>query len=221
MTILPLVADGLSDSGTFDNCLELLMISGYSPAQAAALMIPEAWQGHSGMDPKRSAFYQHHAIMMEPWDGPALITFTDGRQVGALLDRNGLRPARYIETSDNRVIMASEVGVIAVEDKDIVHKWRLEPGRMLLVDMEKGRIVSDEDVKDEMASAAPFEDWVSKYQIKLGELPKAQEESMPKEPGEEELLCLQQANGYNLETLEVLARAHGLGLTGAGGSDGR
>ena len=203
-TILPLVADGLSDSGTFDNCLELLMICGYTPAQASALMIPEAWQGNPGMDPRRSAFYEHHAIMMEPWDGPALITFTDGRQIGALLDRNGLRPARYIETADGRVIMASEVGVIHVDEKDITHKWRLEPGRMLLIDLERGRIVSDDEVKSEMADTAPFADWVRKYQLPVANLPETPSADLPTEPAPEELLRLQQAHGYTSETLKFL-----------------
>ncbi len=203
-TILPLVADGLSDSGTFDNCMELLMVCGYTPAEAAALMIPEAWQGNPEMEAGRKAFYEHHAIMMEPWDGPALIAFTDGRQIGALLDRNGLRPARYVETADGRVVMASEVGVIDVPEAEITHKWRLEPGRMLLVDLERGRIVGDDEAKSELAGSRPFAEWVGKYQIPLSELPETPEGSLPESPGPEEILCLQQAHGYTSETLKFI-----------------
>lgn len=201
--IFPLVADSLSDSGVFDNCLELLMVAGYSPAQALALMIPEAWQHHAQMDLAKRAFYQHHATIMEPWDGPALIAFTNGRQIGAVLDRNGLRPARYIETADGRVVMASEVGVLDVPDDQIVNKWRLEPGRMLLIDLEEGRIVSDVEAKEELAAAQPFTQWVKDFQIPLAQLP-APPTAAPARPSAAELLKLQLAYGYNQEDIKFI-----------------
>ena len=143
----PIIREGISDSATFDNALELLVAGGYSLAHAMMLMIPEAWQDNPLMDPERRAFYEYHAALMEPWDGPAAIAFTDGRQIGATLDRNGLRPARYVVTDDDRVIMASEVGVLDIPESRIVRKWRLQPGRMLLVDLEQGRIIGDEELK--------------------------------------------------------------------------
>src|SRR6478752_939969 len=140
----PLIYDGQSDSASFDNALELLVMGGYSVAHAMMMLIPEAWEAHTLMDPNRRAFYEYHAAMMEPWDGPAAIAFTDGRQIGATLDRNGLRPARYVVTDDDLVIMASETGVIPVAEDKIKRKWRLQPGEMLLIDFEEGRIVEDE-----------------------------------------------------------------------------
>ena len=139
----PLIYPGQSDSASFDNALELLVMSGYSIAHAVMMMIPEAWEGHSLMDPSRRAFYEYHAAMMEPWDGPASIAFTDGRQIGATLDRNGLRPSRYIVTSDDLVIMGSECGCLPIPEEKIVKKWRLQPGKMFLVDLEKGRIIDE------------------------------------------------------------------------------
>lgn len=202
--ILPLVADGLSDSGTFDNCLELLMVAGYSPAQAVTLMIPEAWQNHSAMAPAKRAFYEHHAPMMEPWDGPALITFTDGRQIGAVLDRNGLRPARYIETKDGRVVMASEMGVIDIPDAEITSKWRLEPGRMLLVDMEQGRMVSDGEAKEAMVRHQDFGQWVKDSQIELATMDARDGGFKPARPSTPELRKLQLAFGYTQEDLKFI-----------------
>ncbi|MDP1718159.1 MAG: glutamate synthase subunit alpha, partial [Burkholderiales bacterium] len=137
----PLIYEGQSDSASFDNALELLAMSGYSIAHSVMMMIPEAWEGHTLMDTSRRAFYEYHAAMMEPWDGPAAIAFTDGRQIGATLDRNGLRPARYIVTDDDLVIMASEAGVLPIPEERIIKKWRLQPGKMFLVDLEKGRII--------------------------------------------------------------------------------
>ncbi|HEV3007426.1 MAG TPA: glutamate synthase subunit alpha, partial [Burkholderiales bacterium] len=137
--IWPLIYDGQSDSGSFDNALELLVMGGYSVAHAMMMMIPEAWENHTLMDPARRAFYEYHAAMMEPWDGPASIAFTDGRQIGATLDRNGLRPSRYIVTDDDLVIMGSECGCLPIPEEKIVKKWRLQPGKMFLVDLEKGR----------------------------------------------------------------------------------
>ena len=156
--IWPLIYDGQSDSASFDNALELLVMGGYSVAHAMMMMIPEAWENHTLMDPARRAFYEYHAAMMEPWDGPASIAFTDGRQIGATLDRNGLRPSRYIVTDDDLVIMGSECGCLPIPEEKIVKKWRLQPGKMFLVDLEKGRIVDDKELKDtpgERASPTP------------------------------------------------------------------
>ena len=203
-SIFPLVTESSSDSGTFDNCLDLLLVCGYTPAQAVSMMIPEAWQGNPHMPEERSVYYQYHATMMEPWDGPALIAFTNGVQIGALLDRNGLRPARYIETSDHRVVMGSEVGVIDVAEKDIVHKWRLEPGRMLLVDLEQKSIVSDIDAKNKLASKQYFKAWVNDYQIKLIDVMEVNDEEFTQQPSKEELLNLQQANRYTKEDIKFI-----------------
>ncbi|MBS1222320.1 MAG: glutamate synthase, partial [Proteobacteria bacterium] len=142
----PLIGDGASDSATFDNALELLLAAGYSLPHAMMLMVPEAWADNPLMDPQRRAFYEYHAALIEPWDGPAAIAFTDGRQIGATLDRNGLRPARYLVTDDDQVIMASEMGVLPIPEEKIVKKWRLQPGKMLLIDLEQGRIVGDDEI---------------------------------------------------------------------------
>ncbi len=163
----PLIYPGQSDSASFDNALELLVMSGYSLAHAMMMMIPEAWESHTLMDPKRRAFYEYHAAMMEPWDGPAAVAFTDGRQIGATLDRNGLRPARYLVTDDDYVIMASESGVLPIPDEKIVKKWRLQPGKMFLIDMEQGRIIDDKELKESLAAAKPYQDWLSRINIKL------------------------------------------------------
>ncbi len=149
----PISYEGQSDTACFDNALEFLVQGGYSLAHAAMMLIPEAWAGNPLMDAKRRAFYEYHACLMEPWDGPAAMAFTDGRQIGATLDRNGLRPARYLVTDDGLVIMASETGVLPIEEKTIVEKWRLQPGKMLLIDLEKGCIVSDEEIKAELSLA--------------------------------------------------------------------
>ncbi|TIO51955.1 MAG: glutamate synthase subunit alpha, partial [Mesorhizobium sp.] len=143
----PISYEGQSDTACFDNALEFLFQGGYSLSHAMMMLIPEAWAGNKLMDSDRKAFYEYHAALMEPWDGPAAVVFTDGRQIGATLDRNGLRPARYIVTDDDRVIMASEAGVLPVPEEKIVQKWRLQPGRMLLIDLAKGRIISDEEIK--------------------------------------------------------------------------
>ena len=154
--LYPIIFDGQCDTATFDNALELLMMSGYSLAHAVMMMIPEAWEQHTLMDARRRAFYEYHAAMMEPWDGPAAMVFTDGRQIGATLDRNGLRPARYIVTDDDLVIMASESRRAADPRERIVKKWRLQPGKMFLIDLEQGRIIDDEELKDPLASAKPY-----------------------------------------------------------------
>ncbi|MGH8746306.1 MAG: glutamate synthase large subunit, partial [Burkholderiales bacterium] len=197
--IWPLIYDGQSDSASFDNALELLVMAGYSVAHAMMMMIPEAWENHALMDPGRRAFYEYHAAMMEPWDGPASIAFTDGRQIGATLDRNGLRPSRYVVTDDNLVIMASEVGVLPVPEEHIIKKWRLQPGKMFLVDLERGRIIDDKELKESLASAKPYAEWIERIRIKLDALPAPKEKRDPARAG---LLDRQQAFGYTQEDLK-------------------
>src|SRR5579862_6093855 len=156
----PLIPHGQSDTASLDNALELLMAGGYPLAHAVMMLIPEAWAGNKLMDAKRRAFYEYHAALMEPWDGPAAVAFTDGRQIGATLDRNGLRPARFLVTDDERVIMASEAGVLPIPEERIVKKWRLQPGKMLLIDLEEGRIISDDEVKNQLARKHPYAEWL-------------------------------------------------------------
>lgn len=195
----PLIGDGSSDSATFDNALELLVAGGYSLAHAMMMMIPEAWDNNPLMDKKRKAFYEYHAALMEPWDGPAAVAFTDGRQIGATLDRNGLRPARYIVTDDDMVVVASEVGVLPeIPEKSIVTKWRLQPGKMFLIDLEEGRIIDDEEVKANLANAKPYKQWLSNTQIMLEDLP---EEVAAMTPDRDILLDRQQAFGYTQEDI--------------------
>lgn len=169
--LYPIVYEGQSDTATFDNCLELLVNSGYSLAHAMMMMIPEAWEQHTHMDPSRRAFYEYHAAMMEPWDGPAAVAFTDGRQIGATLDRNGLRPARYLITDDDMVIMASEAGTLPIPESRIVKKWRLQPGKMFLIDLEQGRIIDDAEIKSQLANSRPYRQWIDRVRIKLESLP--------------------------------------------------
>ncbi|VFM95899.1 MAG: glutamate synthase (NADH) large subunit [Candidatus Kentron sp. G] len=175
----PVVDDDVSDSATFDNALELLVAGGYSLTHAMMLMIPEAWRDNPLMDEGRRAFYEYHAGVMEPWDGPAAIAFTDGRQIGATLDRNGLRPARYIVTKDERVIMGSEVGVLHIPEENIAQKWRLQPGRMFLIDLTQGRIVDDSELKTQLAGAHPYQDWLDRSRIRLQDLPAGKEPPFP------------------------------------------
>ena len=168
---LPICASGGSDSASFDEVLELLHLGGRSLPHAMLMMIPEAWENNKKMDAKKRAFYRFHASLMEPWDGPACVAFTDGTLIGAVLDRNGLRPSRYWVTKDDILIMASEVGVVDIDQANVVHKGRLQPGKMLLVDTSQKRIVSDEEVKQELASALPYEQWLEDGLIELGDLP--------------------------------------------------
>src|SRR5713226_1146611 len=172
----PISYEGQSDTACFDNALEFLVQGGYSLPHAVMMMIPEAWAGNPLMDEERRAFYEYHAALMEPWDGPAAIAFTDGRQIGATLDRNGLRPARYIVTDDDHLIMASEAGVLPVPEEKITSKWRLQPGKMLLIDLEEGRIIEDDEIKRELAAQHPYEAWLEATQFKLSELPDVSEE---------------------------------------------
>ena len=198
--IWPLIYDGQSDSASFDNALELLVMGGYSLAHAMMLMIPEAWAGNPLMDEDRRAFYEYHAALMEPWDGPAAMAFTDGRQIGATLDRNGLRPARFIVTDDDYIVMASEVGVLDIPERKVVKKWRLQPGKMLLVDTEQGRIIDDAELKRTLATAKPYREWIERTRIALDDLP----EPAPPQPTEVPLLDRQQAFGYTQEDLRVI-----------------
>ena len=198
--LYPIVYKGQSDTATFDNCLELLLMAGYPLAHAMMMMIPEAWENHALMDERRRAFYEFHAAMMEPWDGPAAIAFTDGRQIGATLDRNGLRPARYCLTDDGVVILASEAGVLPVPAGRIVKKWRLQPGKMLLIDTEQGRIIDDDELKNQLAGSKPWREWMERIRIKL-EGPAVGE--MTVDPPES-LRPLQRAFGYTREDLELV-----------------
>ena len=200
-SIWPLIPEGQSDSACFDNALELLVMGGYSLAHAMMILIPEAWAGNKQMDAQRRAFYEYHAALMEPWDGPAAVAFTDGRQIGATLDRNGLRPARYLVTNDDLVIMASEMGVLDIAEERIVKKWRLQPGKMFLIDLEQGRIIDDAELKAELASARPYREWLTKTQIHLDELPT---DVAPMAPDAETLLDAQQAFGYTQEDVKFL-----------------
>ncbi|MDT8386669.1 MAG: glutamate synthase large subunit [Thiogranum sp.] len=217
--IWPLIPEGQSDSACFDNALELLVAGGYSMAHAMMMLIPEAWAGNPLMPAKRRAFYEYHAALMEPWDGPAAVAFTDGRQIGATLDRNGLRPARYLITDDDMVVMASEMGVLPIPASKIVKKWRLQPGKMFLIDMEQGRIIDDEELKTGLADGQPYQEWLKKSQIHLKDLPS----DVPGNGSDPDtLLDRQQAFGYTQEDLKLLMlpmAAVGQEAIGSMGSD--
>ncbi len=213
----PLITEGQSDTACFDNALELLVAGGYSLAHAMMLLIPEAWTGNPLMDHKRRAFYEYHAAFMEPWDGPAAIAFTDGRQIGATLDRNGLRPARYLITDDDLVVMASEMGVLDIPEEKIIKKWRLQPGKMLLIDMDEGRIINDDELKTKLALRAPYQDWLHGSQIKLEELP---DEIAAMAPDDETLLNRQQAFGFTQEDIKFFLTPMAIGSQDPIGSMG-
>ncbi|MEJ2609014.1 MAG: glutamate synthase large subunit [Candidatus Thiodiazotropha sp.] len=199
--IWPLIPEGQSDSACFDNALELLVAGGYTLAHAMMMLIPEAWGGNKLMDQQRRAFYEYHAALMEPWDGPAAVAFTDGRQIGATLDRNGLRPARYLITEDDLVVMASEMGVLDIPEEKIIKKWRLQPGKMFLIDLQQGRIIDDAEIKAELAAAKPYQDWLDQTQIDLDSLPS---DVAPMAPNDKDLLNAQQAFGYSQEDIKFL-----------------
>ncbi|NOY89831.1 MAG: glutamate synthase large subunit [Deltaproteobacteria bacterium] len=202
MRCLPIIEPNVSDSGSFDNVLEFLLMGGRSLASSIMMMIPEAWQNDAQMDPARRAYYEYHSCMMEPWDGPASIVFTDGRFLGAVLDRNGLRPSRYYLTTDGRMILSSEVGVLpSVRPEQIAHKGRLKPGRMLLVDFEQGRMVPDEEVKATIAEKNPYARWLDEQRIELAELPAAKEIHGFQPKG---LVPRLRAFGYTTESLELM-----------------
>jgi glutamate synthase (NADPH/NADH) large chain len=198
--LYPLIFEGQSDTACFDNALELLVMAGYPIAQAMMMMIPEAWENHTLMDDNRRAFYEYHAAMMEPWDGPAAMAFTDGRQIGGTLDRNGLRPARYLITDDDLVVMASEAGVLPIPESKIIKKWRLQPGKMFLIDLDAGRIIEDQEIKNTYANAKPYKQWINSVRIRLNKLPEAP--AFIK--SDVALLDRQQAFGYTHEDIKFL-----------------
>ena len=216
--IWPIIEEGQSDTASFDNALELLVMGGYSIAEAMLIMIPEAWQNNNIMDEKLKNFYEYHAPIMEPWDGPANIAFTDGKQIGALLDRNGLRPARYVITNDDEVIFASEMGLIPIDEAKIKSKWRLEPGKMLLVDLEKGIIIKDQEIKKDVADKRPWKKLLKLNQIKIGDIPETKElnkNSLSRK-------SLQKAFGYTQEDEKFLLNPmveNGMEATGSMGTD--
>ena len=198
--LFPIVEPDCSDSGTFDNVLEFLWMSGRTLQEAVMMMIPEAWQQHPNMDPAKRAFYEYHACLMEPWDGPASIAFTDGTYIGAVLDRNGLRPSRYYITDDDKCIMASEVGVVDVDPARVVEKGRLQPGRMFLIDFDQGRMIPDEELKQTFAAKQPYADWLSRQRIEMTDIPVA----APVAPDKASLRARMQAFGYTTETLQFM-----------------
>ncbi len=214
-----------SDTATFDNCLELLTMAGYPISQAVMMMIPEPWEQHATMDERRKAFYEYHAAMMEPWDGPASIVFTDGRQIGATLDRNGLRPSRYCVTDDDLVIMASESGVLPVPEHKIIRKWRLQPGKMFLIDLEQGRMVDDEEIKATLSHSKPYKQWIENLRIKLDDVTAAAAGTALSTAAAESsvsLLDRQQAFGYTQEDIKFLMTPmaiNGEEATGSMGND--
>jgi glutamate synthase (ferredoxin) len=219
--VLPVIDTDGSDSAMLDNVLEMLVLSGRSLPHAMMMLIPEAWQAHENMAPERRAFYEYHACLMEPWDGPAAVVFTDGRMIGATLDRNGLRPGRYYVTADDRVVMASEVGVLPeIPPEKVVRKGRLQPGRMFLVDLAEGRIVDDAEIKARIAAEKPYGEWVAKNMVRLEELPVAPApEALPDHA---ELLRRQMAFGYTQEDLRILMEpmaANGEEAVGSMGTD--
>ena len=196
--IKPIINPDGSDTAMFDNTFEFMYLAGRSLPHVAMMMVPEPWSNHQHMDPARRAFYEYHSCMMEPWDGPAAMAFTDGVQIGAILDRNGLRPARYYVTKDDRIIMGSEAGVVPVEPENILYKDRLRPGRILLVDTEQGRIISDEEVKAQIAEEHPYQEWLDEHLIDLNDLPDAPEAMEMKH---DNIQQLQQSFGYTFEEL--------------------
>ncbi|GAD23112.1 glutamate synthase-related protein [Acidovorax sp. MR-S7] len=199
--LYPISFAGQSDTATFDNCLELLTMAGYPISQAVMMMIPEPWEQHESMDERRRAFYEYHAAMIEPWDGPASIVFTDGRQIGATLDRNGLRPSRYVVTEDDLVILASEAGVLPVPDGKIRRKWRLQPGKMLLIDLEQGRLIEDDELKANIVNTKPYKQWIENLRIKLDDVKSA---DAPQPASSLPLLDRQQAFGFTQEDIKFL-----------------
>src|SRR3954452_1127077 len=197
----PILTESGSDSATFDNALQFLRVNGRSLPHAVLMMIPEAWPKHDLMSDDLKAFYEYHACLMEPWDGPASVTFTNGKVIGAVLDRNGLRPSRYYVTKDDRVIMASEVGVLPVKPEEVAKKWRLQPGKIFLVDMEQGRIVDDQEIKDDLVAQRPWKEWLEENLIDIDSLP---EPTGVHQPDHDTLLVRHHAFGYTVEDLKML-----------------
>ncbi|GAA4300467.1 glutamate synthase large subunit [Compostibacter hankyongensis] len=207
--LLPLVEEEQSDSACLDNVIELLALTGRSLPHVMMMLIPEAWDGNDLMDPVKRAFYEYHASIMEPWDGPASISFTDGKIIGATLDRNGLRPSRFVVTSDDRVIMASEAGVLPLNQATVLEKGRLQPGKMFVVDMEQGRIISDEELKQTICSQQPYDEWLNKYKIRIEELPEPRVRFTHLE--EDAVFKYQKAFGYTKEDLETIIKPMAMG----------
>ena len=199
----PLIFQGQSDSASFDNAFELLTMAGYSLAQAALMLIPEAWEKNKTMNPRLRALYEYNAAMMEPWDGPAAVVFTNGRQIGAILDRNGLRPARYLETKDDLVILASESGAAVIDESRIRRRWRLEPGKILLLDLEQGRIIGNDEVKGSLAAQHPYREWIDKIRIRLDDIPQTPA-SAPLLLGRNELM---RVFGFSREDVERILKS--------------
>ncbi|MCK9990791.1 MAG: glutamate synthase-related protein [Rugosibacter sp.] len=215
----PLIVDGQSDSASFDNALELLVMGGYSLPHAMMMLIPEAWASNGLIDEERRDFYEFHAAVMEPWDGPAAVAFTDGRQIGATLDRNGLRPARYLITDDDIVLMASEMGVLKFPEEKIIKKWRLQPGKMFLIDLEAGRIIDDGELKHAIATGQPYGKWVKESRLFLSDLPEGRKSGLKLNAS---LLDVQQAFGYTQEDLKFILAPmaeNGEEATGSMGND--
>ncbi|MBM4266915.1 MAG: glutamate synthase large subunit [Deltaproteobacteria bacterium] len=218
--ILPIIESHGSDSANFDNALELLTHTGRSLPHAVMMMIPEAWQKHEGMSQSKRDFYEYHACLMEPWDGPASIAFTDGTVIGAVLDRNGLRPSRYVVTKDGLVVMASEVGVLPIADEDVVAKNRLQPGRMFLVDTAQGRIIDDQEIKEGMAARQPYGEWLRANLLRFEDAPPAEARQVPPDLDHDELVTLQKAFGYTREDLRILLQPMAINGEEAVGSMG-
>ncbi len=218
--IWPVIPEGQSDTACLDNALELMVMGGYTLTEAMTMLIPEAWFNNKLMDEDRLAYYEYNAGMMEPWDGPAAVAFSDGRQIGAMLDRNGLRPARYLITDDDLVVMASEMGVLDIPEKKIIKKWRLQPGKMFLIDMDQGRIISDQELKSDLANAHPYKKWLTENQIKLCEI--SGDTDLLPHLDKDELLKNQQAFGYTQEYIKFLLEpmvTTGMEGTGSMGAD--
>jgi hypothetical protein len=199
--IYPIIQEGVSDSASFDNALEFLILSGRSLPHAITMMIPEAWEHHESMSEERRSYYEYNNSLLEPWDGPASIAFTDGRKIGAVLDRNGLRPSRYVVTKDGFLVTASEAGVLEIDPANVERKGRLQPGRVFLVDLEAGRIVEDEEIKRELTSMHPYEGWLEAQRITLDDLAAVEPEHRPNPAMR---LKRQQAFGYSQEDLKLL-----------------
>src|SRR5208282_1245383 len=199
--LFPVVIPGQSDSASLDNAVELLLHAGRELPHVMAMLIPEAWSRNPHMDPSKRAFYEYHASLMEPWDGPASMAFTDGRVIGATLDRNGLRPGRYIVTTDDLVVLSSEVGVLEFSPERVKYKGRLQPGRMFLVDTVAGRIVSDDEIKAQLSARKPYAEWIKQNQITLEHLP---EPTRLHSPSDETIIARQRTFGYTEEDIKII-----------------
>src|SRR5690349_1753878 len=199
--MFPILTESGSDSATLDNCLQFLAVNGRSLPHAVLMLVPEAWQNNSLMDQDLKAFYEYHACLMEPWDGPASIAFTNGQVIGAVLDRNGLRPSRYYVTKDDCVIMASEVGALPVDPENVAKKWRLQPGKIFLVDTKQGRIVDDNEIKRGLVDKRPWKKWLEENLIDLESLP---EPTNVHQPDHKTLLVRQHTFGYTVEDIKII-----------------